>query len=261
MRWPLSGSAVVVASVVVALVAPAPIASAKSKPVKYPAYHRVQQDESMWSIARAFLVRVMGHEPTNLVTSNEVRQMRRLNRDTLHGSDQIYSGQRLLLAPTSWDVPDGKVGWGTGFTWCTNEDRTIDGSAPAPGLTLRVRLVHPPVDHRSEKVRFTIHNGSDQTRKFSTQQENGFLIRADGSPTAVVHSDAIGVREWSIPPGETRHIDGQVWSFDCGDTRYLDRPVPPGRYDMYGATIWGGPRGGDRGQWLSPTREVRVVRS
>lgn len=253
----LRGSAVV-AVALVALVAPAPVASADGRPVTYPAYHRVQHGESMWSIAHDFLVRASGKEPTNLTTSHEVEQMRRLNRDKLRGSDQIYAGERLLLAPTIWDVPDGKDGWGTGFTWCTNEARSIDGSSPYPGLTLHLRLLKPPVDRRSEPIRFVIHNGSGRTRKFSTQQEHGELLLADGSASAVVHSDAIGVREWTLRPGTTRHVDGQVWSFACGDTRYLDRRLPSGHYQFYGVVWWGRP---DKvaGQWLTSTRTVRVV--
>lgn len=226
--------------------------------VRYPAYHRVQQGESMWSIARDFLLRATGHEPRNDVVSSEVRQMRRLNRDELGGSDRIYPGQRLLLAPTTWDVPDGKDGWGTGFTWCTNDRLPAHASAPHHGLKLHVRLLKPPVDRRSEPIRLVIRNRSDHTRRFSTQLEHGLLRPKDGSATAVMHTDAIGVGEWKLRPGERMHVDGWVSSFVCGDTRYLDRRLSPGVYRLYGIAVWRSTRRAtDR--WVSPARTVRLV--
>ena len=259
MRFRTRWVGAAVSLIVVSLITPAPIASAGNTAVKYPAYHRVQQGESMWSIAHDFLVRATGHEPADKVTNNEVRQMRRLNRDTLHGSDQIYPGQRLALAPSSWDVPDGKDGWGTGFTWCTNDTLPAHPSAPHRGLTLHVRLLEPPADKRSEPVRLVIHNGSDQTRRFTTQVEHGLLLADVSSAGAVMHSDGIGVAQWKLAPGETQHVDGRVASFVCGDTRYLDRRLPAGRYRLYGLLHWGA--SDHDGEWMTPPLEVRVVRN
>jgi hypothetical protein len=94
------------------------------------------------SLTRGFLERATGHEPSNLVTSNEVRQMRRLNKDKLHGSDRIYAGERLSLAPTYWDVPDGRAAtpatstsvYLQGVTACMASRRWADQTAP--GRTL-----------------------------------------------------------------------------------------------------------------------------
>ena len=251
---------VVVSLIAVSFIAPGPASYAdNNKAVKYPAYHRVQQGESMWSIAHDFLVRATGKEPTDRVTNNEVRQMRRLNRDTLHGSDQIHAGQRLALAPSTWDVPDGEDGWGTGFTWCTNDTLPAHSSAPHRGLTLHVKLLQPPVDKRSEPVRLVMHNDSDHARSFTTQVEHGLLLSPSNRASAVMHSDGIGVAEWKIPPGESRHVDGRVASFVCGDTRYLNRRLPAGRYRLHGLLHWGT---SDRdGEWMTPALDVRVVRS
>ena len=248
----------IVVALAVALVTPVPAAYADGEAVKYPAYHRVQQRESMWSIAHDFLVRAAGHEPSDLVTSNEVRQMRRLNRDKLHGSDRIYAGERLLLAPSIWDVPDGKDGWGAGFTWCTNDRLPVRTSAPRKGLTLHVRLLKPPVDRRSEPVRLVIRNRSEHARRFSTQLEHGLLVPTDGSATGVMHSDDIGVGEWKLRPGESMHIDGRASAFVCGDTRYLDRQLPPGRYQLHGIAVWRA-TGRSTSWWVSPPRRARVV--
>ena len=239
---------------------PASADSTDGKPVKYPAYHRVQQGESMWAIAHDFLVRATGHEPLNLVTSHEVQQMRRLNRDTLHSSDRIYAGQRLLLAPTNWDVPDGKDGWGTGFTSCANERPDMRARAPHAGLTLHTRLLKRPANRRYEPVRLVMHNNSDRTRRFSTQLEHGLLVPSDGSATAVVRTDTIGVSAWKLRPGETRHVDGRVAAFVCGDTSYLDRPLGAGKYKLYGIAVWYASNRVTR-EWVSSARQVRVVRS
>lgn len=249
---------IIVGALAVALVAPEPATFADGEAVNYPAYDGVQQGESMWSIARDFLVRAAGHEPSDLVTSNEVRQMRRLNRDMLHGSDRIYPGERLLLAPSIWDVPDGEDGWGTGFTWCTNDRLPAHPSAPHKGLKLHVRLLKPPVDARSEPVRLVIRNRSEHARRFSTQLEHGLLVPTDGSATGVMHSDGIGVGEWKLRPGQSMHIDGRASAFVCGDTRYLDRRLPPGRYQLHGVAVWRA-TGRSTSWWVSSPSRVRVV--
>jgi hypothetical protein len=212
----------------------------------------------MWSIARDFLVRVNGRTPDDFVVDNEVRQMRRLNRDTLHGSDRIYPGQKLLLAPLSWDVPDGKDGWGTGFTSCQNEGLPPDRPAPGHGLDLRVRLLHPPVDARSEGIRLVIRNRSNETRRISIGFENGLLVPRAGTPTAVVRDDVGATAIMKIPAGHRRHIDARVSAFTCGDTRYLNRRLDAGHYQLYGDVGWRTPH--RHGAFAPGPREVRVVR-
>ena len=250
----------VVATLVTAvLVVPATASYSDGDPVKYPAYHRVQQGESMWTIARDFLERATGHVPDDPVVNNEVRQMRRLNRDTLHGSDQVYPGQRLLLAPSNWDVPDGKDGWGTGFTSCTNKSLPTRQPSQPGGLDFRVRLLHPPVDGWSEPIRLVIENRSDRTRRIGVGFENGLLVSQDGSPTAVMRDDDGATYLAKIPPGKKRHVDARVAAFTCGDTRFLKQRLDPGRYRLYGDVGW---RTAHRHGALAPgPRVVRVVRS
>lgn len=255
----MRGPAVVAVVVALAVLAPASASYSDDQAMTYPAHHRVQQGESMWTIARDFLERATGAAPTNLVVSHEVRQMRRLNRDSLHGSDQIRPGERLLLAPTTWDVPDGKDGWGTGFTSCSDSTLSAHQSPPPRALDFRVRLLNPPVDRRSEPIRLVIENRSDRTHRLSVGFENGLLVPEDRTPTAVMSDDVGAVYMATIPPGKKRHVDARVVAFTCGDTRFLKRRLDPGHYQLSGDVTW---RIGHRhGDFAPGPRDVRVVGS
>src|SRR4051812_21773343 len=100
------------------------VGAAPREKCHFPAQHTARSGESLWTIADDFLDRVHQEcdtrsEPTDRAVDNEVSQIRKLNRDELAGQHgQIYAGQRLLLANSIWEVPDGKPGWGTGYTAC-----------------------------------------------------------------------------------------------------------------------------------------------
>ena len=109
--------------------------------VSYPAYHRVQRGETLWSIARDFLAKAQDKRVTKVMTKHEVQQIEILNKDKVKDPDKIYAGERLLLAPAWWDVPDGVEGWGGGFSGCTDPPIPHRGRAPFDDVTARVRPV------------------------------------------------------------------------------------------------------------------------
>lgn len=242
---------------VVALMTPAPPSDAEQQ-VSYPAYHTVAKGESLHGIANNFLRRATGKSPSDRAVRNEMRQIKVLNRKTLHGSDQVQSGQRLELAPSQGDLPDGKPGWSTGFVWCKNERAPAGHSAPAAGLTFRVHLPKPPISRKEQTIRLSFHNASDRTQSFETQTEHGLLVSDSHPASAVMFSDGIRVDDWMLAPGETRRLDASVAAFVCGDTRYLNHRLPAGRYTLYGSTPWTTSKA--QGRWVTEPVAVSVVR-
>lgn len=250
------------------LLAPAAIVeAAPQRATHFPAHHTVQSGEWLWSIARHFLNRIWDEydyrgEPSNAAIDSEVAQIRTLNRDELRGQHgQVYPGQRLLLANSVWDVPDGKAGWGTGFTWCDNELPPRHSRAPYDGMSLSVHLADPPLTSGSrEKAVLRVTNHSDRTRRFSVQLERALLVDEDGrAVVGVIHTDAIGVATWSMKPGSRSRLVARMRVKTCGDVPALDRRVPPGQYRLYGVFHWSTKHRSH--DWASPANTVRVVRS
>ena len=268
MRVRRTSLVVAVVAMAAGALAPGGVARAGGhRTVQFPAHHTVQSGEWLWSIARQFMNRAYDdrgdrHGPTQRAIAHEVDQIRVLNRDELAGQHgQVYPGQRLLLAESSWDVPDGKAGWGTGFTWCTNERPPAHSRAPYSGLSMAVRPAHPPVTSgRTEQAVLTVTNGSDHRRGFSVQLTRGLLLDHDGRAVGgVVYTDAIGVNEITIEPHSRVRLAARVRATTCGDVPALDRRVAPGHYRLYGVFRWGTQSGRD-GEWASPANRIRVVR-
>jgi len=186
--------------------------------------------------------------------------MRRLNRDTLHGSDQVQPGQRLSLAPTQWDVPDGDRRWSDGPNYCHNQRLPEHSSAPAPGVELRVKLLNPPLDTKFERIRLVVHNRSEHRRRFELTAGNGMLVPANSSATAVMTTGVLLGRLLDIPAGESRHVDASVATFVCGDTQYLNHRLPDASYQLHGMADWRLKSGGRLHGWVTPPRNVRVAR-
>ena len=234
--------------------------------LQFPAHHTVRQGEWLWSIARHFMNRAydqLGDRqgPTQRAIAHEVDQIRALNRDELAGQHgQVYPGQRLLLAQSSWDVPDGKAGWGTGFTWCINEQPPDRSAPPYPGLSMAVRLKNPPLTSgRTEQAVLAVTNASDHSRRFSVQLTRGLLLDHGGRAVGgVVYTDAIGVTEVTVKPHTRIRLAARVRAETCGDVPVLDRRVDAGHYRMYGVFRWGTQSGRD-GEWASPANRIRVV--
>jgi hypothetical protein len=250
-----------------ALVPAADAGSRGQRSVQFPAHHTVRQGEWLWSIARHFMNHVYadyrhGHDPSRRAIAHEVDQIRVLNRDELAGQHgQVYPGQRLLLANSFWDVPDGKAGWGTGFTACTNERPPRRSRAPYDGMSVTVHLAHPPLaSGRTERAVLVVTNDSDQRRRMSVQLTRGLLLDHDGRAVGgVIYTDAIGVTEVTIKPHSRARLVAPVRAETCGDVPSLDRRVEPGHYRLYGVFRWGA-RSGRDGVWASPANRIRVVR-
>jgi hypothetical protein len=242
-------------------------ASAPAGHVEFPAYHTVRSGETLSGIAYEFLHDAYAdfpdtsdNPPTDRQVANEVRQIRVLNRDELAAQDGfIRPGDRLLLAPSYWDVPDGRRGWSTGFSWCENAKPDGRNRAPFAGLELTVRLRDAPMDHRTERVVLVAHNTSDRDRTFWTDSlgEHAQLVDGDGHRTAVHQSDAISQRQWAVAAHSTQRLVVHVTVVRCGDTRFLDDRFANGRYRLVGTLDWSA--GDRRGQWRA-AREVRVRR-
>jgi hypothetical protein len=200
-------------------------------------------------------------DPSRRAIADEVAQIKKLNRDELAGQHgQVYPGERLLLANSSWDVPDGKPGWGTGFTYCTNERPPRHSRAPYDGMSLAVHVKDGPLTSGSrEKAVLVVTNRSDRERRFTLQLERALLLDRDGhAVVGVIYSDAIGVGSWKMEPHSRSRLPVGMRVKTCGDVRVLDRRVPPGHYELYGVVHWGTKhRSGD---WASPANPVRVVR-
>lgn len=248
------------------LVEAAPVQAAEHQACDFPVHHTVQSGESLWRVSQDFLKRfhdqcAAGDEPSNRAIDDEVAQVRRLNRDELRGQHgQVYPGQRLLLAPSVWDVPDGKPGWGSGFTYCTNELPPRHNRAPFDGMSLSVHLMDGPLTSGAHaKVVLVITNSSDRSRKFDVQLGRGLLLDRDGNAVGSVnYSDAISSSTWTVEGHSRARLTASVRAKTCGDTRFLDRRVPPGHYQLYGVFHWGMQhRSSD---WASPPDGIRVVR-
>ena len=242
------------------------VEAASPKACDFPAHHTVQSGESLWSIARDFLNLQHGDcdyrgVTTDRAVSNEVTQIKKLNHDELDGQHgQVAPGQRLLLAPSYWDVPDGKPGWGTGFTYCTNERPPSHNRAPYDGFSLSVHLADPPLTSgHHEKVVLVVTNHTDRDREFSVQLGRGLLLDDAGHAVgSVIYSDAIGVTTLTVEAHSRAKLAAQVRAKTCGDTRFLDRRVPPGHYDLYGVFHWGTQQRSH--DWASAANTIRVVR-
>jgi hypothetical protein len=238
----------------------------RHRPVHFPAHHTVRDGEWLWSIARHFMNRVADDyddvdPPTKRAIAHEVEQIRTLNRDELDGQHgQVYPGQRLLLAESSWDVPDGKAGWGTGFTWCTNERPPRHSRAPYGDMSVTVHLAHPPLTSgRTERAVIVVTNDSDRTRRFDVQRGRGLLLDDDGRAVGgVVYGDAIAVSPWTLGPHSRGRLAVRVRAKTCGDVPELDHRVAPGHYRMFGVFHWG-TRDNRDGDWASPANRVRVA--
>jgi hypothetical protein len=237
--------------------------------IEYPAYHRVQPGETFRSIAEDFIhafnrqvhVDDASSAPrTERQVRNEVRQIKILNRDKLSRHPGVlWAGERLLLAPSYWDVPDGRRGWGTGYSWCANERAVGRNRAPFAGLELSVRLRDAPIDHRTERAVLTVRNSADRDRMFWTDSLGEFaqLVDDEGRRTAVYHSDAIAQRGWTVAAHSTERLVVHVTVVRCGDTRFLNDRFGNGRYRLLGTLHWSA--GDRRGHWRARD-EVRVRR-
>jgi hypothetical protein len=256
----------IVAAVVAGFLAPAALVEAAPyRAIQFPAHHTVKSGEWLWSIARQFLNRVDDEydqpgEPSKQAIDNEVAQIRKLNRDELAGQHgQVYPGQRLLLANSVWDVPDGTPGWGAGFSWCTNGTPPVHSRAPFDDMSLSVQPRHPPLTSGTrEKVMLAVTNHSDRTRRFNVQLERAVMVDRDGrGVVGVIHSDAIGVAIWKMDPHSRSYLPVQMRVKTCGDVPELDRPVSPGHYRLYGVFRWDTKHRGHT--WASAANDVRVV--
>lgn len=262
-----AAAALAAIAAVAPLLVTVPAQARPARALRFPAHHTVQDGEWLWQISRDFLTRFYAEfdyrvpAPSERAIGNEVRQIRRLNRDALRGQgDTVYPGQRLLLARTAFDVPDGKDGWGTGFTVCTGDAVPRHSRTPYDDLSVSIRLVDAPVDRRHEHAVITLRNDGTHPRHLTTQLEHAALVSPDGRTRgAVVLSDAIGVAARTLAPQEAQHIRVSVDAFTCGDVRVLSRRLPAGRYRLVGFLHWSAGRHRD-GDWVTAPRGVRVTR-
>jgi hypothetical protein len=259
----------VVVVTAVALAAPAAllqaaVASPSRAGVTYPAYATVRHGNTLWSIARDFLGRAQDGRVTPVMTKHEVQQIEVLNRDRIKDADRIYAGERLLLAPSSSDLPDGRDGWRLASARCRQSPFPTNTSTPGRDWTFRIRVPDPPVEARryarSEPVELLVRNGADRARGIDIQDGRAQLFDADGRPHGgIVWTDVKTASGGLIEPGQTLRMNVvSVTAYGCGDTRYLSRPLPSGRYNLYGFVHWFSSKGD--GLWVSAPNKVRVVR-
>lgn len=231
---------------------------------QWPRFHVVKQGESLWSISQHFLTTYYEHHqvgnrpPDNAAIQDEVKQIQHLNKDELGaGADQIHPGQRLELASTQWDIPDGDAGWFRGAYGCDNEAAPAGGRAPFPGLSLTAHLKNPPADRRTDAVVLTIRNTSNRTRKLTAIDPTAQLFSSAYSRTALLTAGVLYRADLELDPGEVAHLNTTVSPFVCGDVPALDKRLEPGDYRMVVSLEW--QTASRHGSWLGSADSVRVV--
>ena len=230
----------------------------------FPRYHVVKQGETLWRISERFLTAFYEHHkvgyrpPNDAAIANEVKQIQHLNRDKLGANgDQIHPGQRLELAPTQWDIPDGDAGWFRGAWGCNNTTAPTGGHAPFSGLTLTAHLNKAPADRRIEPVVLTIRNTSDRKRKLTVEAPTAQFFSDAHTTTALLTPGVLLRSEVALDPGDVTHVATHASPFVCGDVPALDNRLEPGRYRMAVSLEW---RTAHRhGSWVGSKDAVRVV--
>jgi len=231
---------------------------------QWPRYHVVKQGDTLWSISEHFLTtyyehhKVGSHAPDDAAIANEVKQIQHVNADKLGATgDRIHPGQRLELAPTQWDIPDGDVGWYRGPYGCDNTTAPTGGHAPFSGLTLTAHLQKGPVDRRKEWVVLTIRNDSDRTRKLTVDAPEAQLVSGAQPRTAVLIPGLLLRSDLDLAPGDTAHVSTLVAPFVCGDVPALDDRLASGNYRMVVSLAW--QTAHRHGSWVGSKDAVRVV--
>lgn len=140
------------------------------------------------------------------------------------------------------DCPDGREGWGTGFTGCDYPAKAWVSTPPSQ-QGMQIALSAPSTGQGGQDLSGTLTVTNKGTAPFTYQRAVVFRAQVHDSHGRVVsgqyYTDAIdGGATVTLQPGDSESFRVSIPLHTCGDTSETAVPFAAGTYDVFAALGW-----------------------